>query len=579
MKKSDFMIVGILVVLMFGWMYLFPSAKPAPKPVAEEAAEAIPAQPSQAEKDGKSAAGEPAAAIAADAEPGEEADKKLAPEQFQTLANDRIELSVSSHGAAVVSAILKDYPEVNDPDSPPLMLDFSTAPALKYDGLPLSSGTLMRTRDGLVYTAPFGDGQVFKRTLRLEEEYLLTIRDEFINSADTPWMLPDLRLPSGPMSNPEETSSTKGITTLGVDTFSPAAGVTHWSKQFRKISAGVLEFTTTPQLVPTTPVDWIAAKNKFFVQVLTPEPGASGGFDFTVRREGEGKKMVEAEVSAALQFGKELVGANETVTRDVRAYIGPKDFGFLKTQGMEQTEVMEFKSTGFWKFMNPVMYPIKLALLWGLTHLALFGNYGIAILILTVIVRVIFWPLTHKSTESMKRMQEFQPKIKEIQAKYKDNPQRLQQETMKFYKENKINPMGGCLPMVIQIPVFIALFSVLRSAIELRFSKFLWIRDLSEPENLFAGKFTVPLIGWDSLNILPILMAVTMAWQQKLTTGSSAATPEQQQQQKMMAVMMPVMMLFFFYTMPSGLVLYWTTSQVLMIAQLLLRKKKEVRKT
>ena len=146
---------------------------------------------------------------------------------------------------------------------------------------------------------------------------------------------------------------------------------------------------------------------------------------------------------------------------------------------------------------------------------------------------------------------------------------------MALYKENKVNPMGGCLPMFIQIPVFIALFRVLRSAIELRFSKFLWIRDLSEPENLFAGKFTIPIIGWNSINILPILMAITMMWQQKLTTGANAAaTPEQQQQQKMMAVMMPVMMLFFFYSMPSGLVLYWTTSQVVMIAQLMIKKKK-----
>jgi len=137
---------------------------------------------------------------------------------------------------------------------------------------------------------------------------------------------------------------------------------------------------------------------------------------------------------------------------------------------------------------------------------------------------------------------------------------------MALYKEHKVNPMGGCLPMFIQIPVFIALFSVLRSAIELRFSKFLWISDLSEPENLFAGM--VPIVG--SLNILPILMAATMMWQQRLTPTAGDA-----QQQKMMAVMMPVMMLFFFYGMPSGLVLYWTTSQVLMIAQMLIRKKKE----
>jgi YidC/Oxa1 family membrane protein insertase len=281
--------------------------------------------------------------------------------------------------------------------------------------------------------------------------------------------------------------------------------------------------------------------------------------------------MTESEVTAALRFDSELIGPDERSVRVLRTYIGPKDFSSLKDLGMGQSEVMEFKSTGFWKFMNPVMYPIKLSLLWGLTHFAIFGSYGIAILILTIIVRVLFWPLTHKSTESMKRMQELQPQMAALKEKYKDNPQRMQQETMALYKENKVNPMGGCLPMFVQIPVFIALFAVLRSAIELRYSSFLWIRDLSEPENLFAGM--IPVVG--SLNILPIVMAATMMWQQKLTTGANAAaTPEQKQQQKMMAVMMPIMMLFFFYSMPSGLVLYWTTSQVIMIAQLMIKKKK-----
>jgi YidC/Oxa1 family membrane protein insertase len=273
------------------------------------------------------------------------------------------------------------------------------------------------------------------------------------------------------------------------------------------------------------------------------------------------------EVSSALQFDPEIIAANDTFSRTVRTYIGPKDFSFLKTQGMDQVEVMEFKSTGLWSFMNPVMFPIKKALLWGLTALyAVVRNYGVAIMLLTIIVRVIFWPITHKGTESMRRMQALQPQLKEIREKYKDNPQRMQQETMAFYKENKVNPMGGCLPMFIQIPVFIALYTVLRSAIELRFSKFLWISDLSEPENLFAGM--VPIVG--SLNILPLLMAGTMMLQQKFTP--TAGDP---QQQKMMAVMMPIMMLFFFYSMPSGLVLYWTTSNLLMIVQMLIKKKKQ----
>jgi len=571
MKKNDFIIAGILLVLMFGWMKFSPAIQkkyfPQPeRPVVEQTAEAAPvAKPVK----------KIAPVVEAIVEAVQEPIVDLGPEQLLYLDNETIELTISSHGGAVVSAVLKDYPEFNTDDSGPVVLDFSVAPALRYAGLPLSAGTLANVDGGLLYTASLGDGQILKRTLRLEGEYLMTVQDEFINSTDLPWALPELRLPTGPMSNAEGTSATRGLTTLGVDTFAPAVGVSHWGKKFRKMQKGVPAFNSSAvsaEILTSHPVDWIAAKSKFFVQILTPEEqGAASGFDFSVRRDGEGKKLIAAEVSGALLFNSELIGANETFTRNVRTYIGPKDFGFLKTQGLEQTEVMEFQSTGLFKFMNPVMYPIKKALLWGLIHFAIFGSYGIAILILTIIVRVIFWPLTHKSTESMKRMQALQPEMKAIKEKHKDNPQLIQQKTMALYKENKVNPMGGCLPMFIQIPVFIALFAVLRSAIELRYSSFLWIRDLSEPENLFAGM--IPVVG--SLNILPLLMSATMMWQQKLTTGAGAATPEQQQQQKMMAVMMPIMMLFFFYSMPSGLVLYWTTSQVLMIAQLLMKKKKE----
>ena len=155
--------------------------------------------------------------------------------------------------------------------------------------------------------------------------------------------------------------------------------------------------------------------------------------------------------------------------------------------------------------------------------------------------------------------------MKAVQAKYKDNVQKQQQEIMALYKEHKVNPLGGCLPMLIQIPVFIALFVVLRSAIELRFAHFLWIKDLSQPENLFPGILPFGL----SLNILPIFMAATMFWQQKLTPSASADP----NQQKIM-MFMPVMMLVMFYNFASGLALYWTTQNILMIAQQLTMKKK-----
>lgn len=574
MKKNDFIIVAVLVALMFAWMNFYPALQKKFFPQPEQPVETVtPAEPVAQDapviKAAEQAVVETAEETVAAEEKPQEPEKVLPPEETMTLADNQIELTVSSHGGAVLSAVLYDYPAENREDSGPVVLDFSQSPALRYDGL-TTAGTLTETGNGLVYTAPLDDGTVFKRTLELTGNYLVRVEDSFINNSDDSWTLPDVRLQTGPMENPEGTSSMRGLSTLGVDTYTIAEGVTHWGKQlakiYREVPAGSEMVTATPSMIPSRATDWVAAKNKFFVQILTPA-NVADGFDISLRREGEGKKAVPVEVAAALQFDPEVIGEGEMFSRTVSAYIGPKDFDVLKQQGLDQIEVMEFKSTGFFSFMNPIMFPLKKALLWGLKALErVVFNYGLAIMLLTIIVRVIFWPITHKGTESMKRMQTLQPKIKEIRDKYKDNPQRMQQETMALYKEHKVNPMGGCLPMLIQIPVFIALFTVLRSSIELRFSKFLWIQDLSEPENLLQGM--IPIVG--SLNILPLLMAATMMWQQRLTPTAGDA-----QQQKMMAVMMPVMMLFFFYGMPSGLVLYWTTSQVLMIVQMLIKKKKE----
>jgi YidC/Oxa1 family membrane protein insertase len=565
MKKNDFIIVGILVALMFAWMNFYPALErkffPRPEQPVQAAAPSAPQQPvpSTVEK--------PAAKIEAAAQRVPTVEKPSVPEQTVTLANEDIELTISSYGGAVVSAVMKNYPAENRKNSGPMVLDFTNAPALRYAELPVPVGVLEKTEEGVRYVAALGDGRFFERSFKLEGEYLLSVEDSFVNSGTAPWALPALRLPTGPMSEAKGTTAMAGLVTLGVDSFSPSEeGVHHWGKElhklFRSVSGSGMITSTAEQIAPR-PASWIASKNKFFVQILTPETSADA-FDLSVRREGEGKKAVPVEVAASLQFDSEVIAAGATLARKTSAYIGPKDYGFLKTRGMDQVEVMEFRSMGFWKFMNPVMYPIKVGLLWGLKALEnVVRNYGVAIMLLTIVVRVIFWPITHKGTESMRRMQALQPQLKELQAKYKDNPQRMQQEVMKFYKENKVNPMGGCLPMLIQIPVFIALFVVLRSAIELRFSKFLWIRDLSEPEHLFAGM--IPIVG--SLNILPLLMSATMVWQQKLTP--SAGDP---QQQKMMAIMMPIMMLFFFYTMPSGLVLYWTTSNLIMIVQMMIKK-------
>jgi YidC/Oxa1 family membrane protein insertase len=298
-------------------------------------------------------------------------------------------------------------------------------------------------------------------------------------------------------------------------------------------------------------------------------------------RDPKEKAVMSTNVAAVLQFDPQTIQPKTTYEMDYAYYVGPKKYSLLKAAGYKMEKVMEFETTGWWSWMNGLMEPVRKSLLWTLNffYKYLGNNYGVAIILLTLLVRILFWPLTHKSTEKMavhtEQMKAVQPQIKALQERYKNDKRRIQQETMDLYKKEGVNPMGamgGCLPMFVQIPVFFALYSVLRNAIELRYSEFLWIHDLSIPENLFAGH--IPVIG--ALNILPIFMSLSMIFQQKLTP-QMATTPEQQQQQKMMMYMMPVMMLFFFYSMPSGLVLYWTTSNLLAILQTVLRNRKKKR--
>lgn len=198
-------------------------------------------------------------------------------------------------------------------------------------------------------------------------------------------------------------------------------------------------------------------------------------------------------------------------------------------------------------------------------------NYGLAIILITVLVRVGTWPIMAKQMKSAERMRELMPRIKEIQEKHKDDKQRQSEETFKLYRETGVNPLGGCLPMVLQLPVFIGLFYALQSSIDLRHAPFVWwINDLSAP----ATFFTLPVLDFP-VRLLPILMGASMYVQQKMTpqTGMDPA------QARMMLIMMPGMMLVISYGFPAGLVLYWLVSNLLGIGhQLLVRRQMQASK-
>lgn len=288
---------------------------------------------------------------------------------------------------------------------------------------------------------------------------------------------------------------------------------------------------------------WGCVKNKYFTLIAKPNtPFAALAIDDPTPLEKSDK------ILSALQSPRFVVQPGGTETFSFMVYSGPQLVKNLKAYKSDFEQSMYF--TGWFG-------PVNRALIATLNWIYSWSkNYGIAIILLTILVKILFYPLTHKSFVSMKHMQSLQPKIAVLKEKYKDNQQKLQQEMVALYKREKVNPLGGCLPMLLQLPVFYGLFRTLSNAYELIGAQFLWIDSLSQPDLLYQieyGGHTFPV------NILPLLMGGTMFIQQK----SSTVDP---QQQKMM-MMMPVLFTFILYNLPSGLVLYWTLSNVLSIFQ------------
>jgi len=293
---------------------------------------------------------------------------------------------------------------------------------------------------------------------------------------------------------------------------------------------------------------WVAVKSQYFAMVLT---GATNATAVTYQP----VALPRAEAWTAKEAPQGVMAVAEwpgTGTMDFHLYAGPKEYERLAALGQSQMEVMDFGSwmDGYTGIFGVILFK---GMMW--CH-KLIPNYGLAIVLVTVLLRVLFWPVQAKSIQSMKEMQKFQPQMQKIREKYKDDPQRMNQELMKLYKEHKIKPFSGCLPMLVQLPVLIAFYKVLSNAIELRGASFLWIKDLALPDTVAH----LPGLGLP-INPLPLLMTATTIWQQKMTPSTGDA-----QQQKMM-MFMPLIFLFMFYNVSSGLVLYWTVQQLLSIGQ------------
>jgi YidC/Oxa1 family membrane protein insertase len=295
-------------------------------------------------------------------------------------------------------------------------------------------------------------------------------------------------------------------------------------------------------------VAWAASRTKYFLSAAIPERQKSGQLALL------GDKPSNF-VGYAIRYP--FRGDPRMVEDSFVCYLGPLDMNALKSYGVGLERTIDL---GRLRILSVLVLRLMLMLK------RFIPNYGVIIIIISILTKILFYRLTHKSTRSMKDMQRLQPKIKELQERFKDDKEKLNKEMMRLYKDAGVNPLGGCLPLLLQMPVFIALYNVLRNTIELRGAPFaLWINDLSSPDVLFSFGASIPFIG-SEFHLLPILMGGAMVLQTKLG-GSPTGEGAPAAQTKMMTTMMPIMFTVIFYGMPSGLVLYWLVNNILSIVQ------------
>ena len=310
-------------------------------------------------------------------------------------------------------------------------------------------------------------------------------------------------------------------------------------------------------------VQWASLAGKYFAVAAIP-----GAVDYTwtmsnIRpeglRDGATLSLTRPRISSAANRDVYRFFVGPKVGRVLERYNDPDD----NALGLRNLELQELEDSRFlfgWlenilKFLMQIIYRAV-------------PNYGVAIIILTILVKVLLWPLTHKSYESTSKMQTLNPKIQELREKYKDNPQKMNQAMADLYKKEGVNPLGGCLPMLLQFPFFIAMFGVFNNHFDLRGATFIsgWITDLSAPESILNfGDFTLPLLGWNDLRLLPILFVGSQLLSSKLMQNPAAGSSNSQM--KFMQYGLPIMFFFILYNMPSGLLVYWIFSNILTVAQ------------
>jgi len=496
-----------------------------------------------------------------------------ATEKTLTLTNEDLIFVFTTHGGGLKTISLRKFPAIiSRTGATSLETNMATlnikapAPVLALLGNDAQGDNYFNlTQNGRVVVADktLTNGLRLVKRFDIGTNYLFTASVRLENTSAQSLKIPARELvigtatPVGPLDDP---------TALGAFWYNGIKAQSVKQPWFANRTLGCIP--GTPRTVyeeGTNNVVWAAVHNQFFTLAAIPGIPAPRVIVHPISIAPPEMVGLTNSTSALLTNGFEVAyGYPETVLPphqalegDFTFYAGPKKYNDLARIGLRMNNnldlLMDF--SGFTGFFSKML----LISMNGLHDLIPHVSYGWLIIAITLIIKGIFWPLTKASTRSQKRMQALQPQMKAIAEKYKDDPVKKNQKTMDFMKEHKVSPLGSCLPMMIQVPVFIGFYYMLRNAIELRGVHFLWARDLSQPDTVAY----LPFLGDFPINPLPLIMGATQLWQAQLLPASPGMDPGQQ---KIMRYM-PLMFIAMFYRMPSGLTLYWTVQNLLGILQ------------
>lgn len=572
MDRQAWIVISLCVLGLIGWYAYTTTHLPPPVPVQPKPTPGLTTEATPAVSPGASASVSP---VTASTSPSPGPTESVAPfaEKTETLTNTDVELHLTNRGGAIAEAVLLNHVVenkrrviLNAPDRLPI------GAILEQPDAALPEYTIAREGDTAVQFERKTPDSVtvrkrffFPTTTEKKDNYVAELDVDFRNDGAQPYNNPGYFVSLGstmPFHRNEVPLYPRFVTY--VDGKRKEKNAASFSQQNYPLIGVERQAATTMFREPVNGAEWAAVTNQFFATLLTPLD-AKGveiwGRPVDLKPNDTSMRGMEA----ALAMPSFQLQPGQSVTQHFQIYLGPKIYDRLASLQPDhhQGELMDF---GWFKLVSRFLLSFM-----NLIH-GWVKDYGVSIILLTACVKGVLWPLQNKANRSMRKMSALAPQMQELKEKYKDDPTRMNQEVMKLYKQHGANPVGGCLPMMIQIPIFFGLFGMLREAAELRNATFLWVKDLSQPDTLFVipGLGWVPFLGSPEglhVNILPILMGATNIWLMRMTPKTGDAT------QRRVMMFMPLIFLIFCYNFAAALALYYTTQNLFTILQLYQNQK------